>query len=182
MVHFFGLKEMIVSIFIFFILVFLMKFKYKKNNYFLFFFTILYIYIVYTIKKTLFPIYNTEFERLLFGPVKINWIPLKDSVNITSILNVIMTIPFGFFVPLLVKGSLKKIALLGFLFSLLIELSQLAIALVVGYSFRVVDVNDLIFNTIGSVFGYTLFVLFSKTLRKILKNSSDNLVKYILDK
>jgi len=45
------------------------------------------------------------------------------------------------------------------LFPLTIELSQLAVSLVLGYSYRVTEVDDVLLNFAGVLFGFALFVL-----------------------
>jgi len=71
-------------------------------------------------------------------------------------LNVIMTVPLGFFLAALWPSmrSYKHTALAGFCFSLAIELSQL-------FTNRGTNVDDLIANTLGAVLGYVLFKLFA---------------------
>lgn len=65
-----------------------------------------------------------------------------------SILNVFLFIPFGFLLPLLCRDcrTVGRTVLLGFLFSLFIECSQM-------FCFRLTDVNDLITNTFGALVG-----------------------------
>lgn len=183
MVIFFGYKGIVLSVIIFIILASLIKIKYKKDKYFFAFFIIFYIYIVFVISKTQFPIYNTEFERLMIGPVRlgsgINLIPFKGALNMTSILNIIMTVPFGFGLPFLIKKSIKKTVIAGMLFSFMLEMTQLIVALVVGYSFRKIDINDVIFNTLGCLVGYLIFMLFIKVVNILFKNSKDKLITYI---
>lgn len=71
---------------------------------------------------------------------------------VSAVLNVILFIPFGFFLPVLWKKqpSFGQVAMLSLLFSLGIELSQLL-------NNRNTDVNDLILNTFGGVAGFWLF-------------------------
>ena len=70
--------------------------------------------------------------------------------------NVLAFVPFGLFLPLLVKRMRApgKILLLGFEFSLLVEIVQLFSK--VG-SF---DVDDILLNTLGVVLGYAGFRFF----------------------
>lgn len=70
--------------------------------------------------------------------------------------NVIGFIPLGLLVPALFKRlrTVWKMAGISLLVSLLFELTQLATAL---GSF---DVDDLLLNTIGGMFGYLLFLAF----------------------
>ena len=68
------------------------------------------------------------------------------------ILNICMTIPLGFLLAFIWPQlrSVKKIALIGFCFALVIELSQLL-------NRRGSTVDDLLMNTLGAVLGYLLF-------------------------
>ena len=70
--------------------------------------------------------------------------------------------PFGFIIPLLWKVSDKKVIVIGFWSSLFIEICQLFLT-------RGTDVDDLILNTLGVVFG----LLFYKLLYKKFNNKMD---------
>ena len=76
--------------------------------------------------------------------------------------NVVAFVPFGLFLPLLLRGlrHFWKIVLLGFEFSLLIEITQLFGR--VG-SF---DVDDILLNTLGAACGYVSFLILIKLRRK----------------
>ncbi|MBO8168874.1 MAG: VanZ family protein [Thermoanaerobacteraceae bacterium] len=73
--------------------------------------------------------------------------------------------PFGFLLPLIWKGAntLRKVVATSFLLSLSIELLQLIIP---G---RAADVDDLILNAFGLLFGFLAFKLFDLLLRLITK-------------
>ena len=72
-----------------------------------------------------------------------------------------MTIPLGFGLPFLIKASVKKVFIIGVLAGLILELGQLSSALYAGYTFRSVDIDDLILNLSGTLIGYlVLFKLF----------------------
>lgn len=75
--------------------------------------------------------------------------------------NIIMFMPFGFFIPLLWNISNKKIILIGFCSSLFIEISQLFLT-------RGTDVDDLILNTLGVFIGSLVFNLLNKKANKLL--------------
>ena len=77
------------------------------------------------------------------------------AVALNLVGNVLAFVPFGLFLPLLVKRvrSLAKTLLLGFEFSLLVEIVQLFSK--VG-SF---DVDDILLNTLGVFAGYIMFRL-----------------------
>lgn len=83
---------------------------------------------------------------------EINWIPFQDisSANIVGmVLNVLMFVPFGAFLPIYFAKFRKVSAtvLAGVLMSFTIELFQL-------FTFRVTDIDDLIMNTLGTLLGY----------------------------
>lgn len=80
--------------------------------------------------------------------------------------NIIMTIPFGIFLPLLYKPfrSFRRVAFAGFLYSLLIEISQF----ISGRG--LFELDDLFNNTIGAMLGYCLYILFNKVMIYILKD------------
>lgn len=69
-----------------------------------------------------------------------------------TILNIILFIPLGIMLPFMWKkyNTLKATAVFGVMMSLSIELLQL-------FTFRATDINDLIANTLGTLFGYFLF-------------------------
>jgi glycopeptide antibiotics resistance protein len=75
--------------------------------------------------------------------------------------NVLTLAPFGFLLPFAAPrlASWRRMALAGLLFPLAIELSQLAVSLALGYSYRVTEVDDVLLNFVGVLFGYALFVL-----------------------
>ncbi len=81
--------------------------------------------------------------------------------------NVLAFMPFGFFIPKLVKGKKNAffIILYSFELSLLVEVLQLAFKL---GSF---DVDDIILNTLGGFLGYVCHLIFIRFRRK--QNVSD---------
>lgn len=87
-----------------------------------------------------------------------SFIPFIDMIRgpKDTILNIILFLPLGFFLPLLYKkyNCLSKVLLIGFLFSLSIEVIQM-------FGFGRTDVNDLITNTVGSGLGYGVYKLFN---------------------
>ncbi len=76
---------------------------------------------------------------------------------LNMILNVILFLPFGVFLPMMGERwkTLKSVVLSGFLLSLFIEVMQI-------FSFRTTDIDDLIMNTLGAAAGYGIWRLFSK--------------------
>ena len=85
----------------------------------------------------------------IFNP-NVNLVPLADGANLAFILNIFCFIPLGLLTPFLsdVFKKGKNILLLGFLFSLTIEISQMFTL------YRVSDIDDLITNVIGTMLGF----------------------------
>lgn len=88
-----------------------------------------------------------------FFQPNINLIPFANGLNMEFLLNVLLFIPLGFLCPMIstTYQQIKKVLLIGFGFSLIIELSQLFTL------HRATDVNDMISNTLGTLIGYLCF-------------------------
>lgn len=72
-----------------------------------------------------------------------------------------MFMPIGFILPLLYKISGKKVILLGSLFSLFIETSQLFLQ-------RGTDIDDLMLNSLGVVLGLLIYKLVDKKKKELV--------------
>lgn len=85
-----------------------------------------------------------------------HFVPFSSDGIMTYVLNVLMFVPFGFLMPLIWKPyrCMKHVALGGLVFSSCIEFFQI-------FSFRVVDIDDLLMNTIGAILGYLIWKVFS---------------------
>ena len=72
--------------------------------------------------------------------------------------NILLLLPLGLLLPILWTNlrNLKKIFLIGLFTSLSIEILQL-IENILYLGFRSVDIDDVIFNVIGIILGYSLF-------------------------
>jgi glycopeptide antibiotics resistance protein len=169
----------------------------KKDSVYLLFFTLFYIYLFKTLDYTLF-----QFQSLLllkhFVPnlilngqpdgENINLIPivtLKPQDLTTSLLNILLLIPFGFGLPFISNLHMKSVILIGVLFSVVIELLQLVTGFMARVTFRIADINDVIFNTIGVSIGYILFVKFVRTYRRISHHweiSANPILRYIAER
>ena len=101
----------------------------------------------------------------------LNLIPFADIVN--TILNIILFIPMGFFVPAVWKNyrSFKTMFFMGLAVSLGIELLQI-------FTFRLTDIDDLITNTAGTVLGYEISRRFSFPFSLKSVDSKGILVRY----
>ena len=98
----------------------------------------------------------------IFNPI-INLVPFNDGLEISAILNIIFFMPFGFLLPTLWKKyrTLLPTLCTGILFSIIIEIAQLFVP------FRASDINDLIMNTLGTIFGWIIFNIISKIFYKL---------------
>lgn len=179
----------LISAFFWIIIILFLKLKYKKSYVYMFFFTIFFIYLCNVLKYTQFPIIlDGEMKKDIGQNVwkDANFIPFNpDHFAIkTSLLNILLTIPFGFGLPFISKVSFKRIAVLGFLLGVIIEILQLIIALMVGFTTRYFDVNDIIFNFLGVLLGYGVFKLFLKYFQFLIKKNNielNSFLKFILN-
>ena len=79
-----------------------------------------------------------------------------------TILNIILFVPLGIFLPFIWKhySTLKATTLFSFIMSLSIEILQIL-------TYRATDINDIIANTFGAVLGYLLFSITSHMVPSI---------------
>lgn len=88
----------------------------------------------------------------------------------TSLLNILLFVPFGFGLPFITKIQMRKVVVTGALFSVTIELLQLLTGVLAHRTFRTADINDVIFNTTGAAVGYLIFIWFMRLYRKHSRN------------
>lgn len=139
--------------------------KIKWQHYLFGYFLILYL--VISLKDIVgFPtLSDLERKVMLGGPIfdpVLNFIPLSSGIEISTILNIIFFMPFGFLLPTLWNKFRKFIPTVfaGFIFSLIIEVGQL-------FTIRATDVDDLIMNTLGTILGFILFKILSIIFKKL---------------
>jgi glycopeptide antibiotics resistance protein len=80
---------------------------------------------------------------------------------------------------------MKKIVVMGALFSIGIELMQLITGFMAKMTFRIADINDVIFNTVGVAIGYILFIGFVRIYRNLSHNgeiSANPILRYIAER
>lgn len=171
--------------------------KKKQSLAYLTFFTVFYIYLFKVLDYTLF-----QFQSLLvmkhFVPGlilngqtaerSVNLIPLMtltvEDLN-TSLLNILLMLPFGFGLPFVSNVRMKKTVVVGALFSIAIELLQLITGVIAGTTFRVADINDVIFNTVGVALGYVVFVGFLRIYRRTSQKwdvSAHPILRYVSER
>ena len=86
------------------------------------------------------------------------------------IANIIIFIPLGIYLKMLNINN-KNTILYGFIFSILLEISQFVFRL--GAS----DITDIITNTTGVILGVLVYILLEKIIKN--KEKSDNILKII---
>ncbi len=97
------------------------------------------------------------FGENIFNP-NIHLIPFGEGIDIGFVLNIFVFIPFGLLVPFInpTYRSIKRTTFLTFVMSFMIEISQLFTL------YRATDINDLIANTLGGMFGILVFIVAEK--------------------
>ncbi len=164
---------------------YLRKVKHKDYVY-LTFFSVLFIYLMYVLKYTLFPIpvQTQQVYVINYNLIPFRLDPYTKLLGREVLLNILLSVPFGFGISYIHRVNKKKILFYGLGFGAVIESTQFIISYLIGYSYRVFDVNDLIFNFSGVIVGYTSFLVFTYVLTQLttrfefLRNNF--LVNYIL--
>lgn len=166
------MKELVdfIILILLYLFIFYKKWKVKGKDV-IFINTIMYIYLSFVLYFTLMPIV-TSLPFIFNHPYKpMNLVPFVDAINGKGdfirqiVLNIIMTIPFGFLFPLM--GSRKAKLLKTILYTLLLSLSiELLQPLING--FRSSDITDLITNVLGGIIGYIIYLIFKRVVIKVL--------------
>ena len=103
---------------------------------------------------------------------------------LTTIFNIFMTLPFGFYLHYYFQNSLKQVLIKSFLLSLFFELTQLSgLYFIYQGNYRLFDVDDLITNTLGGLLGFLLagaLIKFLPTRAEIDQKSYDRSQKISL--
>ena len=99
----------------------------------------------------------SDFTLELFRLRSANLIPFAGFTVEQGLMNAVLFVPLGFLIPLVFHGLKKrgwgKVLLASFGISLMIEVLQLF------HETRAFDINDLMFNTLGGLAGYGIYVL-----------------------
>ncbi len=171
--------------------------KRRKGFVYMLFFTIFYVYLYKVLDYTLLQFQSLILLQHFVPGLMLNGIEAGRSVNLiplatltledvkTSLLNILMMMPFGFGLPFVTNFRFKRVVIAGLLISIMIELLQLVTGFMANTTFRVADINDLLFNTIGVAIGYILFVQFIRIYRRIIRNSKirvNPIARYIAER
>lgn len=162
----------IAALILLYIFVFFKKWKRKGKN-ILLVNTLMYIYLSFMLYFTLMPII-TSIQFILNHPyVPMNLIPFVDVLAKGGdylsqiVLNITMTVPFGFLFPLTQNKitTFGKTVFFCFLMSLCIELLQPLIN-----ELKSSDVTNLLTNLVGGMLGYVFYVIFKPVPSWILEH------------
>jgi len=166
------MKEIIdfIALIVIYIFTFYKKWKSQGKDV-LFVNTIMYIYLSFVLYFTLMPIITSLPFIFNHSYTPMNLVPFIDvtfgrgDFARQIVLNIIMTIPFGFLLPLIKKENTKllKVAFYTFLLSLGIEILQPLIN-----DCRSSDITDLITNILGGIIGYIMYLILNTFTTKIL--------------
>lgn len=170
---------------IIYIILFLMAYK-KTPKQKLFIGSIIYFISVFIIMMTLFPMpvdpavleYNRNFGVEYTNnivPFRMIYYILKSETLGGMIYqiggNLAMLFPLGYLIPMMTdkKIDLKKILLIMFCITFCIESMQFLIGKIINFNYRCFDVDDMILNTLGGVFGYFMLKKTYPVVRKFIK-------------
>lgn len=135
-------------------------------------FTVFSVYLLFAVDVAFFPIaisgsYADAMRQIPFAPF-INLIPFNFNLSEMPHLvyrqifqNILLTVPLGFGVSFVARLSVKDFYWLIPAIGIGIEATQLVIALILRYPYRVIDVNDAILNSLGVLIGYGFFRIFA---------------------
>lgn len=135
------------------------------------------LYLLLVSKYTLFPLwFDSEYieearrqTRFLDG---VNLVPFKGwspsyLLDIQGWGNVALGVPFGFLYPFVMPvAEWRQIARYGLAFPVIVELTQGAISLCYGFTYRIVDINDVLLNFTGVVLGYAILRIVAFLFKK----------------
>jgi len=95
---------------------------------------------------------------LFNGTAAINFSLFEESLSMATLLNIVLFIPFGFFLPIIfkqLKNNRPYGILIGLVFSIIIEFLQ-------TFTGRFVQLDDILMNTFGTFIGYRVCFLLAK--------------------
>lgn len=143
------------------------------------------IYCLVLIKVVFFPIpFQTKvisLFRQMSGEFSVNLIPTHSILEIirTNTMrnicyqiggNLLLLLPMGMYLSVIFSHiKWKRLALVILGTSVSIEFIQLVIGLLIGCQYRVVDVDDIILNVVGGIFGLAIGRLFCPLYQKICR-------------
>jgi glycopeptide antibiotics resistance protein len=140
------------------------------------------IYVLLVSKYTVFPLwFDSQYIESLRSQTSlldgVNLVPfkglsLKYMTSIQGWGNIVLGVPFGFLFPLvMMTTSWREIGWYSAVFAVSIETTQLAISLLYGFAYRVIDINDVLLNFAGAMIGYVLLKAVAAFYRAVSQTS-----------
>lgn len=125
------------------------------------------LYLLLVSKYTVFPLWlDSEYIEAVRSKTEffdgVNLIPFKGwsleyLISTQGWGNIALGVPFGFLYPFVVPVvNWRQVARAGASFAVAIELTQFAISLFYGFTYRIIDINDFLLNFTGVMLGYAL--------------------------
>ncbi len=156
------------------LLIFLRRRRYNPT--YLFFLAVFWIYLLFVFKKTLFPIPISINQHPSSFDWRINMTPLffgeyanARSIFLNAGLNTLLTVPFGFGIPFITRLRARDFLWLPLAVGFGIEMLQLLFSLLIRNPYRVLDINDVIFNALGVLTGYAFFRVFARAYQAFVR-------------
>jgi len=149
------------------------QWKRKRSFSALIIFSIFWVYLLFALDKVFFPMeisgsFADEMRQHTPILARVNIVPfqfgrygLTVGGLISGLNNILLTVPFGFGLNFISRVTWKDFLKISVILGLGVELTQLLISLLLRYPYRVVDINDSIFNAMGVLLGYGLFRIFA---------------------
>lgn len=133
------------------------------------------VYLCGAASETLLPVFIGPGARGEGGPgafawAQINLVPLAGlgtgpSAREQILLNVLLGVPFGAFVPAIWRIGSLAVLFVGLLFTVAIETLQLCENWIYNGQARTVDINDVILNWLGVAIGLAVFLTATAAFR-----------------
>ena len=174
-----------------------LRVKQKKSLIYLLFFSVFFVYMYKVLDYTLLQFQSLVVLKYFMPNLILNGQGAGETMNIlplitltsedimTSLLNILLFVPFGFGLPFITNYRMKNIVIIGAVTSVCIEILQFATGIIAGVTFRVADSNDVLFNTLGVLLGYSMFVHVVRIIYNLSHNlrwSKNAFVEYIVNR
>lgn len=119
-------------------------------------------YLAGIVANTVFPIYRDMPQGDRDWTAGLSLVPLEDYEVADAVMNAFVFVPLGFLVPVVLgRSSLGAVLAVGAAVSLVIELTQYVTGIFL-HGGHIADVNDLLFNVVGTGVGFGVFQMVSR--------------------
>jgi glycopeptide antibiotics resistance protein len=174
-----------------------LRLKKKADIVYVVFFSLFYFYLFKVLDLTLFQFQSLLLLKHFMPELMLRGIEAAESINLiplgtlgledlkTSLLNILLLVPFGFGLPFITNFRMLKVLVSGLLLSIGIELAQFLTGSLAEITFRIADINDVLFNAVGVASGYLLFLGFMHVYRRVRFNrkmEENPFLRYIADR